>query len=74
MYYSMGFIPERLLMMMTTVLHTPSSFLALLPLFFVLEFVCLPWSEVCSARVTSLLLLLLVVYGTLVLFTVQENT
>ena len=25
----------------------------------VLEFVCLPWSEVCSARVTSLLLLLL---------------
>ena len=24
-----------------------------------LEFVCLPWSEVCSARVTSLLLLLL---------------
>ena len=23
----------------------------------VLEFVCLPWSEVCSARVTSLLLL-----------------
>ena len=26
---------------------------------FVLEFVCLPWSEVCSARVTSLLLLLL---------------
>ena len=26
---------------------------------YVLEFVCLPWSEVCSARVTSLLLLLL---------------
>ena len=24
-----------------------------------MEFVCLPWSEVCSARVTSLLLLLL---------------
>ena len=24
-----------------------------------LEFVCLPWSEVCSARVTSLLLLIL---------------
>ena len=23
------------------------------------EFVCLPWSEVCSARVTSLILLLL---------------
>ena len=33
-----------------------------------LEFVCLPWSEVCSARVTSLLLLLLllnikIIYG-----------
>ena len=27
-----------------------------------LEFVCLPWSEVCSARVTSLLLLLLLLY------------
>ena len=25
----------------------------------IIEFVCLPWSEVCSARVTSLLLLLL---------------
>ena len=29
-----------------------------------LEFVCLPWSEVCSARVTSLLLLLLLHRGT----------
>ena len=29
----------------------------------VLEFVCLPWSEVCSARVTSLLLLLLLMLG-----------
>ena len=29
----------------------------------VLEFVCLPWSEVCSARVTSLLLLLLLSNG-----------
>ena len=29
----------------------------------VLEFVCLPWSEVCSARVTSLLLLLLLFIG-----------
>ena len=28
-----------------------------------LEFVCLPWSEVCSARVTSLLLLLLLLLG-----------
>ena len=28
-----------------------------------LEFVCLPWSEVCSARVTSLLLLLLLCQG-----------
>ena len=28
---------------------------------FVLEFVCLPWSEVCSARVTSLLLFLIIV-------------
>ena len=28
----------------------------------VLEFVCLPWSEVCSARVTSLLLLLLLLW------------
>ena len=35
----------------------PSSFLA--PFSFVLEFVFLPWSEVCSAIVTSLLLLLL---------------
>ena len=35
----------------------PSSFLD--PFSSVLEFVCLPWSEVCSARVTSLLLLLL---------------
>ena len=32
---------------------------------FVLEFVCLTWSEVCSARVTSLLLLLLIVIGAL---------
>ena len=37
-------------------------FLDLLTLLFsVLEFVCLPWSEVCSARVTSLLLLLLLI-------------
>ena len=27
-----------------------------------LEFVCLPWSEVCSARVTSLLLLFIIIY------------
>ena len=32
----------------------------------VLEFVCLPWSEVCSARVTSLLLLLLLLIKSLV--------
>ena len=31
----------------------------------VLEFVCLPWSEVCSARVTSLLLLLLLLFITI---------
>ena len=28
----------------------------------VLEFVCLPWSEVCSARVTSLLLLFIITF------------
>ena len=33
------------------------------PFSFVLEFVCLSWSEVCSARVTSLLLILLVGMG-----------
>ena len=40
--------------------HCPNDELHVLAMFSsVLEFVCLPWSEVCSARVTSLLLLLL---------------
>ena len=40
-------------------LHNTGKILALAPSSFVLEFICLPWSEVCSARVTSLILLLL---------------
>ena len=37
-------------------------------IFCVLEFVCLPWSEVCSARVTSLLLLLLLLMAIWAIF------
>ena len=43
----------------TAICDNSNSYLMIDPFSSVLEFVCLPWSEVCSARVTSLLLLLL---------------
>ena len=39
-----------------------------------LEFVCLPWSEVCSARVTSLLLLLLLLLDSISTKDLMEKT
>ena len=50
-----------------------SPFYTCSPFSSVLEFVCLPWSEVCSARVTSLLLLLLLLFLTLKSMTLTSD-
>ena len=49
--HGLGSLPQSIIQFKVTTEYSPFSS--------VLEFVCLPWSEVCSARVTSLLLLLL---------------
>ena len=59
-----GHAPQRACLLSMS--HSNNNILiyGTVPFSSVLEFVCLPWSEVCSARVTSLLLLLLLLYGT----------